>query len=92
VEREAAMSVKSLVLISGFALLGAAITTPSRAQNEPRELYPSRVHRARPRIEITPRLYPYPRLYRRCVERLQLQYRPSGPVLYPQTYCWWVRG
>ena len=33
---------------------------------------------AGPRIEITPRLYPYPRLYRRCVERLQLQYRPSG--------------
>jgi hypothetical protein len=85
---------KSLVLVFSLAVLGAAIATPSLAQNEPRELYPPRVHRAhpRPRIEITPRLYRYPRLYRRCVERLQLQYRPSGPVLYPQTTCWWARG
>ena len=89
---EAAMSVKSFVLILSLAALGAAITTPSRAQNEPREVYPPRVYHARPRIEITPRLYPYPRPYRRCVERLQLQYRPSGPVLFPLTYCWWARG
>ncbi len=86
------MSVKSVVLVLGLALLGAAISTPSMAQSAPREVYPSRVRHARPRIEITPRLYPYPRIYRRCVERLQLQYRPSGPVLYPLTYCWWVRG
>jgi len=86
------MSVKSLVLILSLATLGAAIATPSFAQSEPREVYPPRVHRARPRIEITPRFYPYPGLYRRCVERLQLQYRPSGPVLFPLTYCWWVRG
>jgi hypothetical protein len=85
------MSVKSVVLIFGVALLGAAISMPS-AQSAPREVYPSRIRHARPRIEITPRLYPYPRLYRRCVERLQLQYRLSGPVLYPLTYCWWVRG
>lgn len=89
---EAAMSVKSLVLIFNLALLGATIATPLRAQNEPREVYPPRIHHTRPRIEITPRLYPYRRFYRRCVERLQLQYRPSGPVLYPRTYCWWVRG
>lgn len=86
------MSVKSVVLVFGLALLGAAISTPLMAQSAPREVYPSRVRHARPRIEITPRLYPYPRIYRRCVERLQLQYRPSGPVLYPLTYCWWVRG
>jgi hypothetical protein len=85
------MSVKSLVLITGLAILGAAMAAPSRAQNEPREVYPPRVRHARPRIEITPRLYPYPRIYRRCVERLELQNRLSGPVLYPQTYCWWVR-
>jgi len=46
------------------------------------------VRRARPYIVITPGQL----LYRRCVEHLQLQYRPSGPVLYPLTYCWWVRG
>jgi hypothetical protein len=86
------MPVKSLVLVFSLALLGAAIATPSLAQNEPREVYPPRVRYPRPRIEITPRPYFYPRLYRRCVERLQLQYRPSGPVLYPLTYCWWARG
>ena len=86
------MSVKSFVLVSSLAILGAAIATPSLAQSEPREVYPSHVRHVRPRIEITPRLYPYPRVYRRCVERLELQYRPSGTVLYPQTYCWWTRG
>ena len=43
---------------------------------------------ARPRIEINPR----PPLYRRCVDWYELQYRPSGTVLYPQMRCWWVRG
>ena len=44
--------------------------------------------RGRPRIEINPR----PLLYRRCVDWYELQYRPSGTVLYPQMRCWWVRG
>jgi hypothetical protein len=71
-----------LVLIAVFAVCFAAgAFTPASAQTAPLR-YP------RPRIEITPR----PLLYRRCVERLDLQYRPSGPVLYPLTYCWWVRG
>ena len=86
------MSGKSLVLVLSLTILGAAISTPSLAQSEPREVYPPRVRYARPHIEITPRFYPYPEFYRRCVQRLQLQYRPSGPVLYPLTYCWWVRG
>jgi hypothetical protein len=42
---------------------------------------------ARPRIQINPR----PPLYRRCVDWYELQYRPSGTVLYPQMRCWWVR-
>jgi hypothetical protein len=44
--------------------------------------------RVRRRIEIAPR----PLLYRRCVDWYELQYRPSGTVLYPQMHCWWVRG
>lgn len=44
--------------------------------------------RGRPRIEI----YPQRPLYRRCVDWYELQYRPSGTVLYPQMRCWWVRG
>jgi hypothetical protein len=43
--------------------------------------------RPRPRIQINPR----PLLYRRCVDWYELQYRPSGTVLFPQMRCWWVR-
>jgi len=49
---------------------------------------PSRIAHRRPRIDISPR----PLLYRRCVDWYELQYRPSGTVLYPQMRCWWVRG
>jgi hypothetical protein len=71
-----------LVLIAGLVmLLAASAFAPASAQTAPLR-YP------RPRIVITPR----PPLYRRCVERLQVQYRPSGPVLFPLTYCWWVGG
>jgi len=49
---------------------------------------PSPLRYGRPRIEINPR----PLLYRRCVDWYELQYRPSGTVLYPQMRCWWVRG
>jgi hypothetical protein len=31
-------------------------------------------------------------LYRRCVDWYELQNRPSGPVLFPEMRCWWVRG
>jgi hypothetical protein len=86
------MSLKGLILLAGLtalSLLSAAPRTPSWAQTA-QSGGPHRpvVRRARPYIVITPGQL----LYRRCVERLQLQYRPSGPVLYPLTYCWWVRG
>ena len=78
-----------IAAIAGLAVLFAALCTgPASAQTTPAAPYGPRVYRAHPRIEITPR----PLLYRRCVERLELQNRPSGPVLFPQTYCWWVRG
>jgi hypothetical protein len=78
--------VKSVVLVAAVsALIGAVMQSSSLAQYGP---YAPRYRHVPPRIEITPR----PLLYRRCVERLELQYRPSGPVLYPLTYCWWVRG
>jgi hypothetical protein len=41
-----------------------------------------------PRIEVNPR----PLLYRRCTSWYELQYRPSGTVLFPGRHCWWVRG
>jgi len=37
-------------------------------------------------------IHPGRLLYRRCVDRYELQNRPSGTVLYPQMRCWWVRG
>jgi hypothetical protein len=96
------MSAKSLVLFAKrVALAGVATlllgTAPVLAQSVyPGGAYapangtygPPRYVGRRPLIVVTPR----PLLYRRCAERLQLQYRPSGPVLFPLTYCWWVRG
>jgi hypothetical protein len=75
-------------LIASIAVLLAASITASWAQTTPPTSSAPRVLRARPRIEVTPR----PLLYRRCIDWLELQYRPSGPVLYPQYHCWWVRG
>jgi hypothetical protein len=90
------MSAKLLVLISGLFCLFLVAVAPASAQS----VYPGGAYapatggyvpppyaNGRPVIVVTPRRP----LYRRCAERLQLQYRPSGPVLYPLTYCWWVR-
>ena len=84
------MALTKLGLIAGLiGLLGSAPFAPLSAQPLPASPYYTRtLHSAPPHIVITPRPY----LYRRCVERLQLQDRPSGPVLFPLTYCWWVRG
>jgi hypothetical protein len=42
-----------------------------------------------PRIRVRPggRL-----LYRDCKFWLAQEYRPSGTVIVPRQYCWWVRG
>ena len=77
------MSPKRLIVIMALAapaMLGTAQHATAQTQTSPRY--------ARPRIEINPR----PLLYRRCVDWYELQYRPSGTVLYPQMRCWWVRG
>jgi hypothetical protein len=86
------MSVKSLIVVALLALafpvapnLAAAQT--SQAAQVGDQIVPTPT-RTRPRIEIHPR----PLLYRRCVDWYELQYRPSGTVLYPQMHCWWVRG
>jgi hypothetical protein len=84
------MSLKRLIVIMALAapaMLGAtqhaaAQTSPIAQPGQPQPRY------ARPRIEINPA----PLLHRRCVDWYELQYRPSGTVLYPQMRCWWVRG
>ncbi|MGA8616326.1 MAG: hypothetical protein WB760_32455 [Xanthobacteraceae bacterium] len=82
------MSLKWLVLLAALtalSLLGTAPWTPTRAQTT-HSGGPHRpmARRARPYIVITPGQL----LYRRCVDWLELQYRPSGTVLYPQYRCW----
>jgi hypothetical protein len=79
------MSLQRLIVIMALAapaMLGVA----QHAIAQPNQPSPPRY--ARPRIEINPR----PPLYRRCVDWYELQYRPSGTVLYPHMRCWWVRG
>ena len=85
------MSLQRLIVIMALAapaMLSAAHyavaqTSPIAQPNQPP---PPRY--ARPRIEINPA----PLFHRRCVDWYELQYRPSGTVLYPQMRCWWVRG
>jgi len=78
------MRAKSLIRIAIMVVLAASAgQTPSSAQRSPAGP-PARY--ARPRIVVTPR----PLHYRRqCTSWLDLQNRPSGPVLYPQYSCWW---
>ncbi|HXX03298.1 MAG TPA: hypothetical protein VEJ37_03115 [Xanthobacteraceae bacterium] len=78
------MSLKQFVGIACLAMLSFAdARLPVAAQSPPHPPPGSR-----PRIEVNPR----PPLYRRCTGWYELQYRPSGTVLYPAKHCWWVRG
>jgi hypothetical protein len=84
------MSMKSRGLVFGLAcLFGAATVIPSVTQtvHRPRHHAPPPRY-ARPYIEIRPQHL----MYRRCVDWLELQHRPSGTVLFPQYRCWWVTG
>jgi hypothetical protein len=77
-----------IVLMLPFAVVpqhAAAQSSTIIVQGAPPSAPPAR---PRPRIQINPR----PLLYRRCVDWYELQYRPSGTVLFPQMRCWWVRG
>jgi len=87
------MSLKRTIAIMALASLAIPGTAPHAAAQtqapplaQPGQPAPPRY--ARPRIEINPA----PLLHRRCVDWYELQYRPSGTVLYPQMRCWWVRG
>jgi hypothetical protein len=91
IARSKAMSRKALIVTITAAALFAAIA-PAAAQNGTSPIAPPGIapppQSASRRITINPR----PLLYRRCVDWYELQYRPSGTVLYPQMHCWWVRG
>jgi hypothetical protein len=71
-----------------FAPQAMAQTMSSPVESPELSTPPPPQRTVRGRIEINPgRL-----LYRRCVDWYELQYRPSGTVLFPQKRCWWVRG
>jgi len=83
----------AIAAVAALPLLGivqdsAAQTSPLGQSGPSASLPEAPPPRGRPRIEI----YPRPPLYRRCVDWYELQYRPSGTVLYPRMRCWWVRG
>jgi hypothetical protein len=95
------MAAKRVVIIAALSLTGLAGVMPVAAaapQSSHAQLRHARAsdvsaqrtyRRARPRIEINRggRL-----LYRQCTGGYELQYRPSGTVLFPYQHCWWVRG
>jgi hypothetical protein len=72
-----------VVLLSVASIFSATAQTLQRLRHHAPPL-----RYARPYIEIRPQRL----IYRRCVDWLELQHRPSGTVLYPQYSCWWVRG
>jgi hypothetical protein len=83
----------NLLIASALAALLVGAAPSAHAQQtspiaQPSLTTPPAPPHARRRILINPR----PLLYRRCVDWYELQYRPSGTVLYPQMRCWWVRG
>jgi hypothetical protein len=83
------IALKPLIVTAAIAALSLAdAAVPVAAQSPtPLPLGPSGSPPG-PRIEVNPR----PLLYRRCTSWYELQYRPSGTVLFPARHCWWVRG
>jgi hypothetical protein len=87
---EATMALKALIVIAGLIVAGPdlAAAQGAPAPDVGNQIVPAQAQ-VQPRIEIHPggRL-----LYRQCTGWYELQYRPSGTVLYPGRHCWWVRG
>jgi hypothetical protein len=87
------MLLRSLIALLAIAALTATLSVPQAAAQSAPNLSVGEppvpvVGGQHQRIEIHPRRL----LYRRCTDWYELQYRPSGTVLYPQKHCWWVRG
>jgi hypothetical protein len=84
------MPSKPLIAILSVAAFLFAASAAAQNQTAPiaQPASVSAPHHVRSRITIHPgRL-----LYRRCIDWYELQNRPSGPVLFPEMRCWWVRG
>jgi hypothetical protein len=79
----------------GFAILlaltaMAVSVPPASAQTTSSSAQGAYAQEQRPRIIIRPRkIRPGPNSKRYCRARLVQEYRPSGTVIVPQTFCWW---
>jgi hypothetical protein len=80
-------------LIAILSVAAFVFATPAAAQNETAPAAQSGTASPPPRhIRGRITIHPERLLYRRCVDWYELQNRPSGPVLFPEMRCWWVRG
>jgi hypothetical protein len=87
------MPPKSSIAMLILVALPFAVAAPAAAQNETSPIAQPGTASPPPRYvrgRIT--IHPGRLLYRRCVDWYELQNRPSGPVLFPEMRCWWVRG
>jgi hypothetical protein len=85
------------ILIAIAALIVALATLPMFGGISPAAAQAAQLSQSTlpPQFGVPPHrieIYPSRPLYRRCTDWYELQNRPSGPVLYPQKHCWWVRG
>jgi hypothetical protein len=82
---------KSSIAMLILAALPFVVAAPTAAQNETLPIAQSGTASPRPvRGRIT--IHPGRLLYRRCVDWYELKHRLSGPVLFSEMRCWWVRG
>jgi hypothetical protein len=87
------MPPKSLIGILFVAALPFVVAAPSAAQNDTSPIVrPGTASPAPRHIRGRITIHPGRLLYRRCVDWYELQNRSSGPVLFPEMRCWWVRG
>lgn len=83
-------AVHRAIFLCMFGVLGLLMAgAPASAQSGARSSDQATT-RTRPRVVIQPRRYRLgPNARRECRARLVQEYRVSGPVIVPQTYCWW---
>ncbi len=87
------MPPKSSIAMLILAALPFVVAARAVAQNETSPIAQPGTASPAPRdVRGRITIHPGRLLYRRCVDWYELQNRPSGPVLFPEMRCWWVRG
>lgn len=90
------LMVAAMLSVAGATpAMGEPVSQGSDARAMPTEFSSQGPYAARSRYEERPRIRVRPGgrlLYRDCKFWLAQEYRPSGTVIVPRQYCWWVRG